>query len=141
MQALKKDLRALAKEYGCTITFYSKKQEVRGSVAFPNGIIFNTYKLKKKEEAYTIFFHELGHIHCYKHRIWPSYHYLHTEKITNELIRKFKMTAYKAECWVDNWGRQEMKKRFPKLQYWSAYKPGDRICIEWLRSYYKSVFK
>lgn len=37
------------------------------------------------------FFHELGHIYCYKHGLWPAYH------------RDARKTNARAEKWVDRW--------------------------------------
>ena len=65
----------------------------------------------------SVFFHELGHIHAFRNKKWPSYHYV--GKINK---RKWKLTALKAEVWVDKWAEQEYYKHFPNNVYNQSYR-------------------
>lgn len=84
---------------------------------------------------FSALFHEIGHIHCYKNNIWPVYH---KRKIdTAALLRAFKLTAYKAECWIDKWAEKEMKKHLPSLNYVVSYRPKDKKSKGQLFKYYR----
>ena len=74
---------------------------------------------KLKEHYLTVFFHELGHVYCWKNDVWYSYHHFDG---TKEKYRVFALTGFKAEKWVDKWGEKEHKKYFPKLYYCATYR-------------------
>ena len=61
-----------------------------------------------------IFFHELGHSHCAKNNIWKMYHDV------NNTWKDYKLTALKAEKWIDLWAEKEVNKFFKNV---NCYKP------------------
>lgn len=102
-----------------------------------NLITINKNKASKSK-FFSILFHELGHKHCSKNRIWSSYHVNDIDKpgLTKKEWKAFKITAYKAECWVDKWAENEMKKFFPNIKYQHVYLKGDKSSINFIRTYY-----
>ena len=68
------------------------------------------------------FFHEIGHLHCWEHKLWKSYHVGRPLSLLNaEEKKKYIRTALKAERWVDDWAKKEMRKHFPNLPYIASY--------------------
>lgn len=57
-----------------------------------------------------ILFHELGHKHCFDNNIFYNYH-----NETN--LRLAKLTALKAERYVDKWANKEIKKFNIEITY------------------------
>lgn len=67
-----------------------------------------------------VFFHELGHYYCWKNKIFPIYHNRAPAKKIN--FRNVMFTAYRAERWVDDWGKRECRKHFPNFPWQGAYR-------------------
>ncbi len=143
-QEAKKNIKTIAKDYDITINFYQNRKGVSGTACVATSTIdINTIGVKKDAIIYRRIFHEIGHIHCFRNGIWRAYHEVHNFskiKITPEIVRKFRAVAYKAECWVDEWGKKEMAKYFPALSYKIGYKPKDKENIEWLNNYYLDFY-
>ena len=68
------------------------------------------------------FFHEIGHVHCWKNSLWSSYHIKKSiSQLTKIEKEKYIRTALKAERWVDKWAKKEMAKHFDKVKYKPGY--------------------
>ncbi len=72
-------------------------------------------------------FHELGHIYCYRNKIFSKYH----RGGSNQAVR---LTGLKAERYVDRWAAVEMKKFFPLLEYDYSY--NNPYSVKWYRDNY-----
>lgn len=140
---LKRKINRLAKLYDVKVHYFSNKDEnsSTGYVDVRESYIF-IKKRKCEKEMLKTFFHELGHIYCYRNNKWFIYHNFGFEKHTKsfEMFKKFKRTAYRAECYVDVWGKNEMKKHFPKIKYSLSYEQKDKRAIKWLNNYYKKFY-
>lgn len=109
------ELQKLADHYGVDLQmFKGEKNDVRGVTAPPNHIFINN----SLKEARHVFFHELGHVFCFKNGVYPEYH---SVPKTRQDAKLFKQTAYEAECYVDLWARDEMLKWYPDLEYEFGY--------------------
>lgn len=123
-------IRLFAKHYDVGVYFFKRESLHPGA-----GFIRVTYK--ENGPVYTVyiwgddtndllgtFFHEMGHVHCYRTGKWISYH-THTTYTNPEeyikALRAFISTGFRAEQWVDRWGQQELKKWFPRLTYGLSY--------------------
>ena len=82
-------------------------------------IIKSEYK-NNINDLIPILFHELGHKYCFDNNIF--YHY-HNE--TN--LRLAKLTALKAERYVDRWANKEMKKFNIEIDYPMFYYHPNRV--------------
>ena len=83
------------------------------------------------------FFHELGHVYCWEHGLWKSYHIDPYTHPTIEEKRKCIYVAVKAERWVDRWAKKEMKKHFQKIRYIPSYSTPIEVKI--LKDYIKKL--
>ena len=85
-----------------------------------------------EEKAWSLAFHELAHIVCYREGIYKKYHddVLPPKKYA-KYIRRY---GLRAERHVDKMGEQFMAYYFPKMKYMQAYR--DERDIKW---YYKWV--
>lgn len=117
-------IRLAKKEYGLKeLVWVNKKEIFWGRCSYTEGKIFlNTGLKNNKKRMICVLFHELGHIYCYKNKIWDSYHY---NKRISELTSKEKrlviLTGLKAERWVERWAEKEVKKYFPRIKYPFGY--------------------
>lgn len=71
-----------------------------------------------------IFFHELGHVYCYRNNIWKTYHSPRLNRKRKNAIQIVR-TGLKAERWVERWGAKEMKKWYPRRKYIDLYNTVD----------------
>jgi hypothetical protein len=89
----------------------------------------------------SVFFHELGHLHCYDTGKWKSYHT--KKKLLSKLNKKEKAllvrTALKAERWVEKWAEREMAKHFPGVDYIRSY--DNPASVKTYKEQYLSQFK
>ena len=76
---------------------------------YKNSIFINK-NITKKNLIICSIFHELGHKHCCDNSLFVSYH-------TGKDKRLEKLTALKAERFVDKWAAKEMKKQGYKIKY------------------------
>lgn len=83
-------------------------------------IILNKKNKFKLIELIPIIFHELGHKYCFENNLFVAYHY-ETDK------RLFKLTALKAERFVDRWAANEMKKNGFDFEYPMYYYNKNRV--------------
>lgn len=128
---LHQELRRLAGIYAVRLYFNTQTDSL-GQSRYWNRSISIQHSLTPPR-ALSVFFHELGHIHCYEEGKWASYHnpkppasFTHDEK------RLIVRTALRAERWVDRWARQEMRRHFPGVRYHSNY--GDpRVASRFLK--------
>ena len=94
----------------------------------------------------SVFFHELGHSHCYRNKIWAAYHRCDVkwrkQKIVypKELMIKIIRTGYKAERWVDRWAEKRLKLINPKIKYRSGY-DGTKESKKWLDDNHLSFYR
>ena len=104
-------------------------------------IFYTTVILNKtitnKQFMLSTLFHEIGHIHCYRHDIWVEYHKIRKE-VDFETHEKIKRTGLKAERWVEKWGEKEMKKWYPYRQYASTY--DGAYGKKWMVLWYKRAY-
>lgn len=132
----------IAKEYKIRVYWYSDINNNCGiayhkSDPATNRESIHILKHPKVKDYLSTLFHELGHSYCYRNNVWSAYHNkraifrngrsYHKTKDLKTILR----TGYKAERWVDKWGRREMYKHFPHLTYRMGY-TGTTQCIKWL---------
>lgn len=109
--------------YGVRLHFEKTKDQQGESRFWNNSISINLNQ--SGISMLSTFFHEIGHIHCFKNGIWKSFHINKTiNKMTKDEKRKYLLTALKSERWIDRWAEKEMKNHFPKLKYIYSY-PSD----------------
>jgi len=117
------------KSYGVKVVFKNPDYFAPGSIGTA-AILSNTIKvstdiLKKAsvEKIVSLLFHELGHFYCYDTLKYKEYHYgFYKKNITEKEIKSMVRTALKAELYVENWGKKEMKLYFPNMKYIMGYK-------------------
>lgn len=118
---IKKLIIELSREYDIRVHF-TKSMPDAGCARYWN----NSISISSKQSAIgmiSTFFHEVGHIFCWKNSLWTSYHINKPiEHLTQSEKQKFIRVALKSERWVDNWAKIEMKKHFPKIQYLNGYR-------------------
>jgi len=120
-KSIRKLLKELSIEYNIKLHFTKSLPDSDGiSRYWRNSISISLNQSAKS--MLSAFFHEIGHIHCFKNGLWTSYH---VNKPLEFLSKKEKIkyikTAVKAEKWVDRWAEKEMKKHFPELKYYRGY--------------------
>ncbi len=125
-----RELYNLARDYGVRMEFRS--MGLQGCFKPPVTMVLNRIILEDRQRILSVFFHELGHVYCYRHDLWYNYH----RDVTH-------ITGLKAERWVERWAAIEMGKRYPDLTYQSVYfKPKVVINfkkrIQWLKNSKKS---
>lgn len=92
--------------------------------------------LDKNMDAHTTlstFFHELGHVHCFRNGIFRDFHetdlFERTAKYCNW------KNGLKVEQWVDKWAEQQAKRDMPELgriyqAYWDIPMAARKRCLE-----------
>lgn len=119
-QKAKKLIRRLSKYYGVRV-YFSKKMEDSGSSRFWNESL-TISENQSKNKMISAFFHECGHVHCWRNGIWKSYHINKpVVECSDQEKKKVILTALKAERWVDKWAEVQMKEYFPKRKYDQCY--------------------
>jgi hypothetical protein len=132
-------VRDLARQYGARVYFFKNDRPYTGCVNLETQAISIDGNVKKENEIFSALFHEIGHLYCIRNNKWPSYH--NNNCTNNDEVRKFRLTAYRAESWVDTWAKKEMRKLMPHLEYIEAYPKGDKKAINWVHKYYLCYFK
>lgn len=98
---------------------------------------------KTKRQYISTFFHELGHIYCHDNDIFPVYHNKKFDKYgwqnLEKLKKAYKLTAWKAEKFVDSWAEKEMKKYYPKMKFIPGY-GNESYCKKYLYNFLDEVF-
>jgi hypothetical protein len=116
-------LRGLARKY-CVRLYFNKKKSSLGQARY----WARSISIKRDQpisDMVSVFFHELGHIHCHDEGKWRSYHNTNPpSKLTERERRLILRTGLRAERWIDKWASSEMAKHFPGLRYTSNY--GDK---------------
>jgi hypothetical protein len=117
---IKSIILSLAKEYKVKV-FFSKSVKEKGLARYWRRSMTISTNYPPVSQLST-FFHELGHIYCYQHGLWPKYHLLKApEYMTLKEKRSCYATALKAERWIDNWAKKEMTKHFPNVKFVFTY--------------------
>lgn len=110
----------LSQEYEVRVHF-TKSMPDDGCARYWN----NSISISSNQSAIgmlSTFFHEMGHIFCWKNSLWTSYHLNKAvDDITSKEKQKFIKVALRAERWVEHWAKIEMKKHFPKIKYSNSY--------------------
>jgi hypothetical protein len=122
---VKRILSELAQEYSIRI-FYSSSNNyywryISGHTSSNNASLTIS---TNQSASYMIstFFHELGHIHCFKTGKWQAFHIHKNPRYMSKTEKSLYLrTAVKAEKWVDKWAEKEMKKHFPQIKYSPGY--------------------
>jgi hypothetical protein len=126
MIRIKRIISELSKTYGVRV-YYSKYLDISGEARYWKG----TMTLSSNQNVGNIlsaFFHELGHIYCYRNNKWTSFHNPKTPDKMSEVEKTLLCkTALRAERWVDNYGKKEMFKYFPNISYSVAYQSQEDI--------------
>lgn len=129
-------LKQIAEEYNVCCEFKSMSN-VLGLAYGPLG------KIEINERAsirviVSTFFHELGHVYCFRNNIYKIYN--GDSPKTQRDKRIFRMTAYKAELWVDNWAEKETKRHFPEIHFHRGYGLNPEWEKQWIRDRYSDFF-
>jgi predicted aminopeptidase len=104
-----KTIKKILKNYGVKLVF-KKIDEIAYYSHSKNLIVIDKSIDMTEEELISIIFHELGHRHCFNNNLYYAYH--------NETdARLYKLTALKAERFVDKWAAKEMKKNGFPFEY------------------------
>jgi len=133
----KKKAKEICEKYGVKLSLRIKNYA--GTADYRKNVVSVNSDLTK-DSFFSALFHEIGHIHCYRNKIWAAYHY-DVETFTEELFNEYKRTAFEAECWIDKWAEEEMKKCFPKLPYFKAFDFETRQGEEYLDNHNKKFYK
>ena len=107
-------LEQLAYVYDVDVIF-SKKWNAEGVFLLPRTICISPLA----EEPLETFFHELGHVRCYRKKIFPAYHRYKNKKYTRQAVLS---TAFRAERYVDKWAEKECRSWFPNYKWVGCYK-------------------
>jgi len=119
-ETIRKLLQELASEYDIKIRF-TESLNGDGEARFWNNSISISTKQSPRGMLST-FFHEAGHVYCWDKSLWKSYHIdKPIENLTPQERTNYLKTALRAERWVDNWAKKEMRKHFPDIKYIDGY--------------------
>lgn len=114
-------LQELGRDYAVRLHFTNNLFTLDGCARYWNNSISISLR-QNSVSMLSTFFHEIGHIYCWDNQLWKSYHIdKPLFEMTQEEKKRYVRTALKAERWVDNWAKKEMKKHFPKLTYIAGY--------------------
>ena len=118
----------LAYEHQINLIYFDDK-DISGYFEWPNTIAISS----KSRHPLEVYFHELGHYHCFRNHIWPAYHrsVRRPGMYTKQAVLS---TAFRAEKWVDKWAERECLSYFPNY-YWNGSYRTD-VDREWLNNYY-----
>lgn len=113
-------LRGLARRYGVRLYFNSDGESLGQARYWDRSI--SVYKGQTPSRMVSVFFHELGHIHCHDEGKWRSYHNMKPPGKLSDRERELMVrTGLRAERWIDRWARREMHKHFPRMRYHTNY--------------------
>lgn len=106
------EFKKIAKQHDVKLSIKRLKRASGTYTEEENKIMIDS-SLDKKSLPF-VFFHELGHLHCVRNKIWKTYHDF------NNTWQAYKATALKAEKWIDSWAEKEVVKYFKNV---NSYKP------------------
>lgn len=133
----KQELRKIAELYGAKLRFNSRL-DVLGRCDYKNSIIYLKVTDDEKQNLSTLF-HEIGHIYCYEHCIYPSYHHSKPRIFLGKAeVQSARYTAFRAECYVERWAKLELKKYYPEVRYQGYY--GNNKSRLWLINSYLNIW-
>lgn len=111
----------MASAYGVRLHFFNRLRDELGYARYWRRSI-SIYRGMSPGMMISVFFHELGHVHCFETSRWQSYH---LDKLISEMTHGEKTlilrTALRAERWIDRWARAEMRKHFLGVRYYCVY--------------------
>jgi hypothetical protein len=139
---IRKSAIEIARRYNVNVFFYNDNKNIGNGFmnVKPLSVNLNVSGKITEDTFIGILFHELGHVHCVRNNLWSAYHYKSTKIMNQNDIKAFRLTAHRAECWVDKWGKKEMKKIMPHLKYRMSYKHKNKTTINFLNRYYKPLY-
>lgn len=132
MREIIKECRKLAAKYGVKVYFKPLSGPISGCCDCENEIIKINSSCKLRQDILSVFFHELGHVICYRKGIWSKYH---IDTGDREQMMK---SALKAERWVDRFAEHELYKYDKRIRYLAAYDGDDKQLKAFLENYYSS---
>jgi len=107
----------LAAEYGASVEVKDFEGSAWGYVR-GHRIVLKPKYAKDPDTLIGMVMHECGHIHCMNNGLWQAYHNPRNK-------RAFRLTAWKAEKWIDRWAKAQLRKRFPGVKYKNGYTKSD----------------
>lgn len=120
-----KTLKLLRKIYNTKIRVVKRNRYTYWGAWNLSDIIYVNSNVSTLEFIQTIF-HELGHSYCYRNNIWFKYHnYDHAydmKYLSKKKKLALRLTALKAERWVDKWAKKEYRKYYPNTRWRKAYR-------------------
>jgi hypothetical protein len=112
---------ALANQYKVSVQF-RPLHNANGETEFVEGLepaIFLDSNLYDERKLLSAFYHELGHVHCYRNKIWQDFH---------DPVIFSKCATYcdwkkglEVEQWVDSWAAAEAARTSPGLIVYQPY--------------------
>ena len=128
----------LSQKYDVNVSFLNFENQ-GGAYHYQTDTIEISHDYEKRRTACLgIFFHELGHSHCHKNRLWKDYH-IRKPIYGKKKIDHFMSISFRVENWVDRWAEKEMRKNFKSLKFCPSYRTKEHK--EWLHNYYTEFFK
>lgn len=127
---LKKEIRNFLKGFDVRVHFVRKGWS--SAICSENLVEIDLRECPTDEKLWSLVFHELSHIVCYRKGLYKKYHHgTGCDKEYAAYIRKY---GLRAERFVDKMGKKLMRKHFPNMEYQESY--GTETEVEW---YYKWV--
>jgi hypothetical protein len=123
-------LRELCKKNKVKVSFRKVDGDFYGECE-TTGKKININKNSSKKQMVMTVFHELGHVHCIRNRIWSDFH--------NKSKYSYKK-AFLAENWIEwwaknNWDKSGMRKYFGQYKFFYSKKDKKQI-LEWIKKNY-----
>jgi hypothetical protein len=118
-----KEIKKIAKEFRVHVDCLVNDGQL-GGLAYPwdSEIVVAYQNDTPKHMVFSILFHEIAHVLCYRKRHYLVYNSIWVnDKKTKIAIKHFKKTALKAELAADIIGAKLMKMRYPKFKFISWY--------------------
>lgn len=125
----KQEVRELLKSFGVRVHFVKKGW---CSAIGDDLIEIDVREARTVQELWSLVFHELGHIYCYRMGKYKIYH--HNTLPPKKFAKYIRQYGLRAERYVDKLGAQFMKDFFPEIPFIAGYSTEDMA--KW---YYKWV--
>jgi hypothetical protein len=120
-----KEIKKICKQYNVSFEL-ERTKKILGGIAFPwesKILVFYT-STTPKNVIFSILFHEIAHILCYRKKKYVVYNgpIWYKEKPPSKIaIKHFFKTALKAELEADKIGKELMLKHYPKMKFIGWY--------------------
>lgn len=128
----KKKIREFLKQYDVKVHFVKRSYSLAYGGLDLIEIGTETYPTDSK--LWSMVFHELAHVVCYREGLYKEYH--HENRSNKKYAIYIRRYGLRAERFVDKMAKKMMKKHFPKMKFEDSYLTEHEI--EW---YYKWVDK